>query len=290
MNYVSLSDRSAHRPAAAIKKVYYNEFAEFPAQLLRELCAAGAIPDGHVDGRPVQEVQAKEVIGRDICHFFAGAGVWSYALEQSGWPRSGLTTWTASLPCQPFSQAGKRGGFGDERHLWPIFSKLIELGKPKVILGEQVASRNGLAWLDAVFDDLEDAGYACAAADTPAAGYGAPQKRQRLYWLAARVGDTEEIQRQLQRVGRQESIRWEVQAGDGSPPHPAGRTTGFWSDALWIQCPDGAARAVGPGLRTLAHRAPGAVELLRAFGNACNAEAAIGFAVAAREALSGFDR
>lgn len=284
----SLADSSAIRSRDAAKKVYYNEFAEFPAQLLRELCAAGAIPDGEVDRRPVQEVQAKDVIGRDICHFFAGAGVWSYALEQSGWPRSGLTTWTASLPCQPFSQAGKRAGFDDDRHLWPIFYRLVQLGKPQVILGEQVAGRNGLAWLDAVFDDLEDAGYACAATNTPAAGYGAPQKRQRLYWLAARVGDTQKIQRQLQRGGRQESIRWKVQAGDGSPPHPSGSTTGFWSDALWIQCLDGPSRAVGPGLRTLAHGAPAAVELLRAYGNACNAEAAIGFAIAAREALSEF--
>lgn len=138
-------------------RIYYNEHAPFPAQWLRELGAAGAIPNGVVDGRSVQHVSGVDVQGYDICHFFAGAGVWSHALEQSGWPRRGLTTWTASLPCQPWSQAGKRMGFDDDRHLWPVFFKLVQVGKPSVILGEQVASRDGLAWLDIVFDDLESA-------------------------------------------------------------------------------------------------------------------------------------
>ena len=268
------------------KPVFYNEYAEFPAQWIRELGAAGAIPDGIVDGRSIEHVAPEEITGFDLAHFFAGIGVWAYALEAAGWPRSGLRTWTASLPCQPWSQAGKRGGFDDERHLWPVFYRLVQRCQPAVIFGEQVASPDGLAWLDRVFADLEGTGYAVAAVDTPAAGFGAPQKRQRLYWLAARVGDTAHIKRELQRSGRPESIRWEEPVGERGSPDPKGGTSGYWHDALWIQCLDDYQRAVGPGLRTLADRSAWGVESLRGYGNACNAEAAIGFVRAAIEALS----
>lgn len=271
----------------SFQEVFYNENAPFPAQWLRELCAVGAIPAGRVDGRPIQEVETRDLDHYDICHFFSGIGVWSYALEQSGWPKSGLRTWTASLPCQPFSQAGRRTGFADNRHLWPTFFRLVQLGRPSVILGEQVASPDGFAWLDVVFSDLENEGYAVAAADIPAAGFGAPHKRQRLYWFAARMGDTANIQRQLLRGGRQESVRWQEPPGERSPSDPSNSAAGYWHDALWVQCLDGRRRPVGPGLRTLADRSPGSVELLRAYGNACNAEVAVGFAVATREALAG---
>ncbi|MAN76009.1 MAG: DNA cytosine methyltransferase [Rhizobiales bacterium] len=265
--------------------VFYNEYAPFPAQMLRELGATGAIPAGHVDERSIEDVVSSDLDGFDICHFFAGIGVWSYALEHAGWPRSGLRTWTASLPCQPFSQAGKRAGFDDERHLWPVFHRLVQQCAPSVILGEQVASADGLAWLDAVFSDLEDEGFAVAAADTPAAGYGAPQKRQRLYWLAARVGDTAHIQRELQRSRRPESVRWEKPSGERSASDPRGDTAGYWGDAHWVECADGFERPVGPRLRTLADRSPHGVESLRGYGNALNAEAAIGFVRATIQSL-----
>jgi DNA (cytosine-5)-methyltransferase 1 len=58
------------------------------------------------------------------CHFFAGIGVWSYALRLAGWPDD-RPVWTGSCPCQPFSAAGKGAGFADERHLWPAWHHLI---------------------------------------------------------------------------------------------------------------------------------------------------------------------
>lgn len=72
----------------------------------------------------------------------------------------------------------------DERHLWPAFFHLIEQCGPPVVFGEQVASKDGLGWLDLVLADLEGAGYAVGAADLCAAGVGAPHIRQRLYWVA----------------------------------------------------------------------------------------------------------
>lgn len=170
--------------------VYYNEIDPFAAQWLRELINAGVIAPGDVDERDIADVTADDLAGYDQCHFFAGIGVWSYALRLAGWPDD-RPVWTGSCPCQPFSSAGKRAGFVDERHLWPEFSRLIRECRPATVFGEQVASKDGLAWLDLVQADLGGAGYACGALDTCAAGFGAPHIRQRLYWVAnASTGST----------------------------------------------------------------------------------------------------
>ncbi len=61
---------------------------------------------------------------------------------------------------------------------------LIEVCRPGVVLGEQVASKDGLGWLDLVYDDMEGVDYAVAALDIPASVVGAPHIRQRLYFVA----------------------------------------------------------------------------------------------------------
>src|SRR5690242_446719 len=162
---------------------YYNENDRFAAAWLRELIKAGHIAPGEVDERSIQEVRPEDLQGFTQCHFFAGIGGWSYALRLAGWPDD-RPVWTGSCPCQPFSSAGKRGGFSDDRHLWPDWVRLIRECRPPVIFGEQVASPDGLAWLDLVSADLEGAGYAVGAADLCAAGVGAPHIRQRLYFVA----------------------------------------------------------------------------------------------------------
>lgn len=164
-------------------RAYYNEIDPFAAAWLRELIKAGHIAPGIVDGRSIEDVCSTDLAGFTQCHFFAGIGVWSYALRCAGWPDD-RPVWTGSCPCQPFSAAGKGGGFADERHLWPAFFHLISQRRPLTVFGEQVASRDGLLWLDLVQADLEGAGYACGAVDTCAAGFGAPHIRQRLYWVA----------------------------------------------------------------------------------------------------------
>ena len=166
---------------------YYNEHDPFAAAWLRELIKAGHIAPGIVDERSIEDVVPTDLVGFTQCHFFAGIGVWSYALRCAGWPDS-RPVWTGSCPCQPFSAAGKGKGFADERHLWPAFFHLICQRRPAIVFGEQVASRDGLAWLDLVQADMEAAGYACGAVDTCAAGFGAPHIRQRLYWVAAAPG------------------------------------------------------------------------------------------------------
>lgn len=163
--------------------VYYNEIDPYAAQWLRNLIAAGHIANGEVDERSIQLVDPADLAGFTQCHFFAGIGVWSHALRLAGWPDD-RPVWTGSCPCQPFSAAGKGAGFADERHLWPDLHRLISKCRPPVVFGEQVASKDGLEWLDLVQADLDGTGYASAAVDLCAAGVGAPHIRQRLYWVA----------------------------------------------------------------------------------------------------------
>jgi DNA (cytosine-5)-methyltransferase 1 len=161
----------------------YNENEPYAAQWLENLVAAGHIADGRVDARSIYDMSPNDLVDATQAHFFAGIGVWSYALRLAGWPDD-LPVWTGSCPCQPFNVAGKRKGFEDDHHLWPVWFKLIQQCKPPIIFGEQIASPDGLRWFDLVSTDLEGAGYAVGAADTCAAGVGAPHIRQRLYFVA----------------------------------------------------------------------------------------------------------
>jgi len=167
---------------------YYNEIDPFAAAWLKELIKAGHIAPGEVDTRSIEDVRADDLRGFTQCHFFAGIGVWSYALRCAGWPDD-RPVWTGSCPCQPFSAAGKRGGTADERHLWPALFHLISICRPGTLFGEQVASKDGLSWLDTVSSDMEGQGYAFAAVDIPACGFGAPHIRSRLYF----VGESREF-------------------------------------------------------------------------------------------------
>lgn len=161
---------------------YYNELDPYAAEWLRNLVAAGHIARGDVDERDIKDVHPDDLRGYTQCHFFAGIGIWSHALRRAGWPDD-RPVWTGSCPCQPYSAAGRRAGVADERHLWPHWFHLIAERKPPVVLGEQVASKDGLGWLDLVSDDLEGARYAVGASDLCAAGFSGVHIRQRLYFV-----------------------------------------------------------------------------------------------------------
>ncbi|WP_347252939.1 DNA cytosine methyltransferase [Leminorella grimontii] len=164
-----------------MRGAYYNEIDPNAAKWLRNLIAAGHIAPGEVDERSIEDVAPDDLRGFTQCHFFAGIGVWSYALRLAGWPDN-KPVWTGSCPCQPFSSAGKGAGFNDERHLWPALFHLIRERRPKLVFGEQVAGVN--AWFDLVQTDVEAVDYAFGLVPFPAAGVGAPHIRDRAYWVA----------------------------------------------------------------------------------------------------------
>ena len=193
-------------------RAYYNEIDDYAAQWLRNLIEARLIADGDVDGRDIRDVTPTELASYTQCHFFAGIGVWSYALKIAGWPDE-RPVWTGSCPCQPFSAAGKRGGLDDERHLWPAWDWLIGQCAPQSIFGEQVASSDGLGWLDLVCSDLEGKNYAVGSPDSCAAGVGAPHIRQRLRFVAYADGGNASSAWQ-QRGGKQRQFAQDDATGD----------------------------------------------------------------------------
>ena len=281
---------------------YYNEFDAYAAQWLRNLIAEKLIPAGDVDERDIRKVQASDLKGYTQCHFFAGIGGWPLALSLAGW-REDEEVWTGSCPCQPFSQAGKRKGRADERHLWPAFFGLIRQRHPLCVFGEQVAGPDGLEWLDGVRADLEDVGYACGAANLCAAGVGAPHIRQRLYWVADADGGIAGdggVQRGRKHRQQQEDggaggmAHAENAIGRGMPQEPASSQVGGsspWSRHALIPCSDGKARriplagdvGVADGISAV-----GSVkkrsQKLRGFGNAIVPQVAAEFVMAYCEA------
>lgn len=254
----------------------YNEIDPYAAQWLRNLIAAGHIAPGVVDERRVESLDATDVAGSGQRHFFAGIAGWSLALRLAGVPDD-ADVWTGSCPCQPFSDAGRGGGFYDERHLWPAWFRLIRECRPPVVFGEQVASRAGLAWLDLVFADMEGAGYACAAADLPAAGVGAPHRRQRLFFVAyAALGasgkDGKAVSgNRVRDVSCQTSERRTRRSGGGGSSPRSGCAGDGW-------VPEPSVCRVVNGL-------PNAVGQLRAYGNAIVPQVAAAFIRAALEAV-----
>ncbi|HDT3626920.1 TPA: DNA cytosine methyltransferase [Morganella morganii subsp. morganii] len=278
---------------------YYNEIDPFAAQWLRNLIAAGHIAPGVVDERSIEDVTPDDLRGFTQCHFFAGVGVWSLALRRAGWPDD-KPVWTGSCPCQPFSAAGKGNGFADERHLWPAFFHLISECKPGVIFGEQVASKDGLGWLDLVQTDLETENYAVGAVDLCAAGFGAPHIRQRLFWVADTFGGKRARSWNKRQAGRNEysngraagrldnserlgwrtGRNWNNAGNDGQQLDAAVKndtaspTNGYWRDADWLLCWDDKWRPVESGTFPLADGIAGRVGKLRAYGNAIAAPVA----------------
>lgn len=285
---------------------YYNEHDKKAAAWIRELIKAGVIAPGEVDERSIADVKANELVGYTQCHFFAGIGGWSYALRLAGWADD-RAVWTGSCPCQPLSCAGKCRGEKDERHLWPEFYRLIGERKPSTVFGEQVASKDGLEWLDGISLDLEELGYAVGSADIPAASVGAPHIRQRFFWVAdsehdgqyrpqgiAAEQDCNGTNRGIhcgspRGMGNSVSAGLQGHAGnvvDRNEPGRIGTLTDrpvaqagrdCWSDYIIIPCGDGKARRIEPGIAPLVDGIPERVGLLRGYGNAIVPEAAAKF-------------
>lgn len=284
-----------------IQYAYYNECEPFAAEWLRNLIKANLIAPGYVDERDIRNVEAYDLQGFWQHHFFAGIGVWSYALRLAGWPDDRAIC-TGSCPCQPFSVAGFQHGTSDKRHLWPEWFRLIRQFRPSIILGEQVASAAALEWFDLVSNDLENTGYTVGAADLCAASVGAPHIRQRLFWMAD--GSGSRLARRTKQPTREKCTAVErsgnacrladadtsrfCSVGSGQlstnqdTPHwnnTDGRCklSGFWVGAEWFTCSDGKARSTQPGIFPLAYGASSRMGRLRAYGNAIVAPLAAEF-------------
>ena len=267
--------------------VYYNEIDPFCVAVLRECIKRGVISDGIVDDRSIEEVDPKDLREFKWVHFFAGGGFWDIAARRAGYPTD-ETLWTGSCPCQPFSNAGKRAGTSDTRHLWPHFHRLIAAAKPSVVFGEQVSSKLGYDWFDGVASDLESQDYQCEAVDIPACAVNAPHKRNRLYWIARLLGNPDEgdgrrwIQTEEQLRNESFAKSSETNVADSEyerttrgneiereiPERDTILCEKYWSDFEWRTGKDGKSRRVKPGISLLAHGISRRVDKLHIGGNA----------------------
>jgi len=123
---------------------------------------------------------------------------------------------TGGFPCQPFSVAGKQKGTSDDRHLWPEMFRIIQELKPRWVIGENVKGlvnlQDGMVF-ETVCTDLEGEGYEVRAFNIPAAGVGAPHRRERI-WIVAHakrydktdeIGRSDETSRGIQEEHRQDN-------------------------------------------------------------------------------------
>jgi DNA (cytosine-5)-methyltransferase 1 len=106
-------------------------------------------------------------------------------LEAHGIPSPDVIT--GGFPCQPFSVAGRRQGTGDNRYLWPEMFRIIKEFKPRWIIAENVRGiiniQDGVVF-EGVHADLESQNYETQTFIIPAAGVGAPHRRDRV-WVVA---------------------------------------------------------------------------------------------------------
>jgi len=90
---------------------------------------------------------------------------------------------TAGYPCQPFSNAGKRLGLDDHRHLWPWIAYAIAVLRPGIVVLENVAAHLGRGFR-IVAEDLAALGYRFDWTLVRASDIGAPHRRERLFVVA----------------------------------------------------------------------------------------------------------
>ena len=107
---------------------------------------------------------------------------------------------SGGFPCQPFSNAGRRAGDDDPRHLFPyILDGLQQMGRPPLVFLENVegiisSKLKGDGWSDPagtsvllhVLRELERLGYTATAGVFSAREIGAPHQRKRVFIMGCR--------------------------------------------------------------------------------------------------------
>jgi DNA (cytosine-5)-methyltransferase 1 len=131
---------------------------------------------------------------------------------------------TAGYPCQPFSNAGKRLGTQDPRHLWPYVAKAVGALRPLCVVLENVAAhlRRGF---DVVLQDLAEIGYDATWAVVRASDVGAPHRRERLFVVASDARGQALGLRTGLRPGQPAGL-WRGRPDHDSAPSPAADTFG----------------------------------------------------------------
>ena len=196
---------------------------------------------------------------------------------------------TGGFPCQPFSVAGKQKGTSDDRHLWPEMFRIIQELKPRWVIGENVKGlvnlQDGMVF-ETVCTDLEGEGYEVRAFNIPAAGVGAPHRRERIWIVGHSKHDgssTSKIERGDNEInaGTQEGTnsssefkRTSGSTNDGNVPNTdrtrlqrLGSEHKLRNSEKEEQTSGHSWWHVEPDVGRVAHGVPGRVHRLKALGN-----------------------
>ena len=110
---------------------------------------------------------------------------------------------TAGYPCQPFSAAGARRGFEDDRHIWPEILSIIQQVRPNWVAFENVSGHITLG-LNEVLSDLADkANYSVQTFHIGAVSVDAPHRRMRLWIVGNRNDNGASTPRDLRIIQRE---------------------------------------------------------------------------------------
>lgn len=98
----------------------------------------------------------------------------------------------AGFPCQPFSQAGKRQGFKDEKkrgNLFDYICDILKVRKPRYVILENVSNLKGHdggnTW-NVIQSKLDELGYDVKENILSPHQFGIPQHRKRIYIVCQR--------------------------------------------------------------------------------------------------------
>ena len=180
-------------------------------------------------------------------------------------------------PCQPFSVAGRRRGEDDDRHLWPYFLNAIRVLRPRFALLENVPGHLALGF-GRVLGDLAEVGYDAEWDCIPAAAFGAPHIRDRVFVVAHTYNTGRCERRRTGAVSAQlppaERGCEDVADPDRRPSAVSGRASEALPRPGSVFGPQrrhsgsGHAWSVEPDVGRVAHGVPHRVDRLRALGNA----------------------
>jgi DNA (cytosine-5)-methyltransferase 1 len=118
-------------------------------------------------------------------------------------------------PCQPFSQAGKRRGEEDPRHLWPWVREAISQLRPKYAILENVRGHLSMGGLS-VIAELASIGYDAEWRIVSAASVGANHRRDRIVIVAYPQSDGQWGKHRVDTETFQERFEVQTTAGRSS--------------------------------------------------------------------------
>jgi DNA (cytosine-5)-methyltransferase 1 len=133
---------------------------------------------------------------------------------------------TGGFPCQPYSVAGKQKGTADDRYLWPEMFRVIKEVQPTFVIAENVRGiiniQDGMVF-ETVCSDLESEGFEIQTFIIPAAGVGAPHKRERV-WIVGYSKHNGSLTTKIKRGDNKIDDRTEERKNTTLEPERAGRS------------------------------------------------------------------